>query len=65
MRGTFDPMFLSYTPGKSMIRKLHTDWIAAHPDGTLQQFHDAFLAHGAAPIPVIRRDLLGNDSPAI
>jgi uncharacterized protein (DUF885 family) len=65
VRGTFDPMYLAYTLGKLMIRKLHADWSAAHPGATLGEFHDAFLAHGCAPIPVIRRDLLGDDSPAL
>lgn len=62
VRGTFDPMFLSYTLGKLMIRKLYADWAAAHPGASLGDFHDAFLAHGCAPIPVIRRDMLGDDS---
>jgi uncharacterized protein (DUF885 family) len=65
VRGTFDPMFLSYTLGKLAIRKLHADWLAAHPGGTLQAFHDELLSHGAAPLPVIRRDMLGNDSPVL
>jgi hypothetical protein len=59
VRGTFDPMYLSYTLGKLMIRRLATDWLAANPGKTLGQFHDAFLSHGCAPIPVIRRALLG------
>jgi uncharacterized protein (DUF885 family) len=65
VRGTFDPMFLSYTLGKLMIRKLHDDWMAKHPGATLQEFHDAFLSHASAPIPVTRRDMLGNDSPPL
>ncbi len=65
VRGTFDPMFLSYTLGKLIIRKLHADWKVVHPGGTLQQFHDELLSHGAAPLPVIRRDMLGNDSPVL
>ena len=60
VRGTFDPMFLSYTLGKLVIRKLHADWQVAHPGGTLQAFHDELLSHGAAPLPVIRRDMLGD-----
>lgn len=62
MRGTFDPMYLAYTVGKLAILKMRTDWKVKHPDGTLQQFHDAFLSHGAAPLPVIRRALVGDDS---
>ncbi|HEY0192155.1 MAG TPA: DUF885 domain-containing protein [Kofleriaceae bacterium] len=66
VRGTFDPMYLSYTLGKLMIRKLHTDWLASHPGASLAAFHDAFLAHGCAPIPVIRAAMLGpQGGPAI
>ena len=41
--------------------KLRTDWTAKHPTATLQDFHDAFLSHGAAPLPVIRRAMLDDD----
>ena len=58
-------MFLSYTLGKLIIRKLRADWMAKDPSRTLQAFHDELLSHGAAPLPVIRRDMLGDDSPAI
>ena len=61
-RGTFDPMYLAYTVGKLAILKMRTDWKVKHPNGTLQEFHDEFLAHGAAPLPVIRRAMLGDDS---
>ena len=61
MRGTFDPMYLAYTLGKLSIMKLRTDWMAKHPTATLQEFHDAFLSHGAAPLPVIRRAMLDDD----
>ncbi len=62
VRGTFDPMYLSYTLGKLAILKLRTDWKVKHPDGTLQQFHDAFLAHIGDPLPVIRRELVGDEA---
>lgn len=65
VRGTFDPMFLSYTLGKLIIRKLYADWHQANPGKSLKEFHDAFLAHGGAPLSTIRRDLLGNDSPVL
>lgn len=67
MRGTFDPGYLNYTLGKLMIRKLHDDWKAKQGEAyTLHGFHDAFLAHGCAPIPVIRRSMLGADAgPAL
>ena len=66
VRGTFDPMYLSYTLGKLMIRKLHDDWQQLHPQASLGEFHDAFLAHACAPIPVTRAAMLGPDAgPAI
>ncbi|MFT3699018.1 MAG: DUF885 domain-containing protein [Kofleriaceae bacterium] len=62
VRGTFDPGFLSYTVGKLGIMKMRTDWKEKHPNGTLMEFHDAFLAHGIEPLPVIRRVLVGDDA---
>jgi uncharacterized protein (DUF885 family) len=60
IRGTFDPGFLNYTLGKLMIRKLHDDWKQARgADYSLRAFHDQFLSHACAPIPVIRRSMLG------
>jgi hypothetical protein len=60
LRGTYDPGYLAYTLGKLMIRKLRTDWLAANPGATLQQFHDQFLSHGVPPIPLVRREMLGS-----
>ena len=65
VRGTFDPMFLSYTVGKLAIQKLRADWMAKHPGATLGQFHDEFLAHAPLPMSVIRRAMLGDDSPIL
>ena len=60
VRGTFDPMYLNYTLGKLMILKLRDDWKAkVGPAYSLRAFHDAFLAQGGAPLPVIRAALLG------
>lgn len=60
VRGTFDPGYLNYTLGKLMIRKLHDDWKAQEGDDySLQRFHDTFLSHQCAPIPVIREMMLG------
>jgi uncharacterized protein (DUF885 family) len=62
VRGTFDPMFLAYTLGKLIIRKLRDDWTAKHPGASLGEFHDQLLAYGCAPLPVIRRAMLGDDA---
>ncbi len=59
VRGTFDPMYLAYTLGKLVIKNLVADWKKLHPGASLGEFHDAFLSHGCAPLPVIRRAMLG------
>ncbi|MCI3952984.1 MAG: hypothetical protein K0R53_2482, partial [Burkholderiales bacterium] len=64
LRGTYDPGYLAYTLGKLMIRKLRTDWLAAHPDATQQRFHDEFLSHGVPPVPMVRRVMLGDRAAA-
>jgi uncharacterized protein (DUF885 family) len=60
VRGTFDPMFLSYTVGKLMIRDLAAAWMRQHPQASLGEFHDAFLSYACTPLPVIRRAMLGS-----
>jgi uncharacterized protein (DUF885 family) len=69
-RGTYDPAYLNYTLGKLMIRKLRTDWIAKHSkeastaasagDQALwHDFHDQFLSFGGPPIPLLRKEMMG------
>jgi hypothetical protein len=68
-RGTYDPAYLNYTLGKLMIRKLRADWLAkgasgvapANPDNQSRwhEFHDKFLSYGGPPIPLLRKELLG------
>ena len=69
VRGTFDPMYLSYTLGKLAILKLRDDvkarWEADGKAFTLKEFHDALLSYGAAPLPVIREAMLGPDAGPI
>jgi hypothetical protein len=65
-RGTFDPTYLVYTLGKLQIMKLREDYKRMKgANYTLQGFHDAFLAQGSPPIKIVRRALLGNDSPLL
>lgn len=59
-RGTSDPTYLYYTLGKLQILKLRADY--KHP---LQEFHDNFMKQGFPPIKIVRRALLGNDSPVL
>jgi uncharacterized protein (DUF885 family) len=71
-RGTYDPAYLNYTLGKLMIRKLRADWVAKHAaagsatggaaadDQSLwHDFHDQFLSYGGPPIPLLRKEMLG------
>lgn len=69
VRGTFDPLYLVYTLGKLAIQKLRDD-VKARDEAqgrtfSLRAFHDAFLSHGAAPLPAIRRSMLGPDAGPI
>jgi len=59
MRGTFDPGYFAYTLGKLQILALRAE--AEQRLGArfeLARFHDALLAHGAPPIPLIRERVL-------
>lgn len=65
-RGTSDPTYLVYTLGKLEILKLREDYQKLKAGKyTLQGFHDAFLQQGFPPIKIVRRALLGNDSPVL
>jgi uncharacterized protein (DUF885 family) len=65
-RGTSDPTYLVYTLGKLEILKLRDDYKNVKGQHyTLGEFHNAFLKQGAAPIKIVRRALLGNDSPVL
>jgi len=70
-RGTYDPAYLNYTLGKLMIRKLRTDWLAKRGDkdsgqdahAHWKEFHDQFLSYGGPPIPMVRREMVGESGP--
>jgi hypothetical protein len=64
-RGTYDPAYLNYTMGKLMILKLRADWIAKKAGGSgdtalWHDFHDAFLSYGGPPIPLLRKEMVGD-----
>jgi uncharacterized protein (DUF885 family) len=60
VRGTFDPGYLRDTLGKLMIAKLQADRRAkVGARYTPQRFHDELLSYGCAPLPVIRRFMIG------
>jgi uncharacterized protein (DUF885 family) len=71
-RGTFDPAYLNYTLGKLMIRKLRADWSAKHAaagataapadeQALWHDFHDKFLSYGGPPIPLLRKEMMGEE----
>jgi len=70
-RGTYDPAYLNYTLGKLMIRKLRADWVAKQPGAasaagadnhaSWHDFHDKFLSYGGPPIPLLRKEMLGEE----
>ncbi len=65
-RGTADPTYLYYTLGKLQIMKLRADM--QKKQGTafsLEQFHDDFLKQGFPPIKIVRREMMGDDSPTL
>ncbi|HWE26311.1 MAG TPA: DUF885 domain-containing protein [Myxococcales bacterium] len=65
-RGTRDPTYLVYTLGKLQILKLRDDYRKKMGNGsTLQQFHDEFLKQGFPPVKIVRRTMLGDDSPTL
>jgi uncharacterized protein (DUF885 family) len=60
-RGTEDPTYLYYTYGKLEILKLREDYKRKlGAKYTLRGFHDAFLAQGGIPLPLVRKALLGS-----
>lgn len=65
-RGASDPIYLYYTLGKLEIMKLREDYRKLRgAQFQLLEFHDRFLAQGCPPIKIIRRAMLGNDSPVL
>jgi len=65
-RGTYDPAYLNYTMGKLMIRKLRNDWTAMYfpddPRSGWKAFHDEFLSYGGPPIPLVRQQMMEEDT---
>lgn len=65
-RGTSDPTYLYYTLGKLEILKLREDYKNKLGDKfTLEGFHNEFLKQGFPPVKLIRKQMLGDDSPVL
>jgi uncharacterized protein (DUF885 family) len=65
-RGTSDPTYLYYTLGKLEILKLREDYKKKMGDKfSLEGFHNEFLKQGFPPIKLIRRLMIGDESPVL
>jgi uncharacterized protein (DUF885 family) len=65
-RGTSDPTYLYYTLGKLEILKLRADMQKKQgAEFSLQKFHDDFMRQGFPPIKIVRKAMLGDDSPPL
>jgi uncharacterized protein (DUF885 family) len=65
-RGASDPTYLYYTLGKLEILKLREDYRKQRGASfSLEEFHNNFLKQGFPPIKIVRRTMLGNDSPVL
>jgi uncharacterized protein (DUF885 family) len=61
-RGAYNPTYLYYTLGKLLIQDLRDEY-RSRTGVSLKQFHDAFVAQGGLPIPLVRR-ILFRERPA-
>jgi uncharacterized protein (DUF885 family) len=65
-RGTADPTYLYYTLGKLQILKLRADLEKKQGAAfSLEHFHDDFLKEGFPPLKIVRREMIGDDSPTL
>jgi uncharacterized protein (DUF885 family) len=56
-RGTYNPTYLYYTFGKLEILALRLEYMEK-TGKNLREFHDAFIAQGGIPLPLLRKILL-------
>lgn len=65
-RGTADATYLYYTLGKLEIMKLRADMMKKQGAAfNLEQFHNDFMRQGFAPIKIIRKAMLHDNSPVL
>jgi uncharacterized protein (DUF885 family) len=65
-RGTADATYLYYTLGKLEIIKLRADMMKKQGAAfSLEAFHNDFIRQGFAPIKIIRKAMLHDDSPVL
>ncbi len=65
-RGTSDATYLYYTLGKLEIMKLRADVQKKQGAAfSLEKFHDDFMLQSFMPIKLVRKAMLGDDSPVL
>ncbi len=65
-RGTSDPTYLVYTLGKLQILKLREDYRKKRgEDFNLLEFHNRLMQQGGVPLKIVRKAMLGDDSPTL
>jgi uncharacterized protein (DUF885 family) len=65
-RGTSDPTYLMYTLGKLQILKLRDDYRKMRgSDFSMLEFHNRLMEQGGVPLKIIRKAMLGNDTPTL
>jgi uncharacterized protein (DUF885 family) len=65
-RGAGDPTYLYYTLGKLEIMKLREDMKKKQGAAfSLEEFHNNLLRQGFPPIKIVRKALMGDDSPTL
>ena len=58
-RAVMVPMYLNYTLGKLLIKKLKLDYQQEHKENfSLKQFHNELLSYGSPPIALLRQVML-------
>ena len=65
-RGTSDPTYLMYTLGKLQILRLREDYRKMRgADFSPMEFHNRLMEQGGVPLKIIRKAMLGNESPTL
>jgi len=65
-RGTSDPTYLYYTSGEAADSEAAQDYQKLRgAEFSLQEFHDRFMRQGSVPMRIIRKSMLGSDSPTL
>ena len=64
LRGTYDPGYFAYTLGKLIIVRMREDWTADRGGrAAWRAFHETLLSHGSAPLPALRKAVMGPEDP--